>query len=102
MNDRPNAPPLDQVVLLDPTDERTPAARQRSARPESLEGRTIALLDISKPRGDVYLDRLEALFAERGIRVERLAKPTFTRPAPPALLQGLKGRVDLVVEGLAD
>ena len=33
----------------------------RAARLESLDGRTVGLLDISKPRGDVFLDRIEAV-----------------------------------------
>ena len=45
--------------VLDPTSERTPAERARLARPASLHGVTVGLLDISKPRGNVFLDRLE-------------------------------------------
>ena len=45
-------------VVLDPTSEARPARRERPARPRSLEGLTVGLLDISKPRGDVFLDRL--------------------------------------------
>ena len=48
-------------VLLDPTSERSPATRERLPRLEGLEGRTVALLDISKPRGDVFLDRVPPL-----------------------------------------
>ena len=62
-------------VLLDPTGERRPARRERVARPPSLEGRTVALLDISKARGDVFLDRLDELLTERGLRVVRFASP---------------------------
>ena len=72
-------------VVLDPTGERSPAARQRVERPASLQGRTVGLLDISKPRGDVFLDRLEALLRERGLHVERFRKPTFAKPAPAKL-----------------
>ena len=44
--------------------------------------RRVGLLDISKPRGNVFLDRLEELLDARGVDVERFAKPTFTKPAP--------------------
>ena len=44
------------TILLDPTSERVPAERIRAPRLESLEGRTIGLLDIAKARGDVFLD----------------------------------------------
>ena len=47
-------------TILDPTGERTLAERARLARPQSLDGLTVGLLDISKPRGNVFLDRIEA------------------------------------------
>ena len=68
--------------VLDPTNETTPAEIPRVDRPESLEGLTVGLLDISKPRGDRFLDRIEERLVERGLRVERFRKPTFTKPAP--------------------
>jgi hypothetical protein len=46
------------LEVLDPTGEQEPAARRRAARPESVEGRRVALLDISKARGNIFLDRL--------------------------------------------
>ena len=41
--------------------ERRPATRERVPRPDSLDGKVVGLLDISKPRGDVFLDRIEEL-----------------------------------------
>jgi hypothetical protein len=90
------------VELLDPTSERQPAVRQRSPRLPALEGATVALLDISKPRGDVFLDRLEELLAGRGVEVLRFRKPTFTKPAPVDLRHEISVRCDAVVEALAD
>ena len=89
-------------VVLDPTGERAPVARERVARVASLEGRSVALLDITKARGDVFLDRLEELLTERGLRVERFAKPTFTKPAPIDLRQEIAERCEMVIEALAD
>jgi hypothetical protein len=91
------------TILLDPTDERRPVARQITPRPAAISG-NVALLDISKPRGNVLLDRLEALLKERapGITVNRYAKPTFTKPAPDALRREIGGANDFVIEGLAD
>jgi len=51
-------------------------------RPAALHG-TVGLLDIRKPRGDVFLDRLETRLRERGVEVVRYAKPTFEALAPP-------------------
>ena len=89
-------------VLLDPTAERAPASRPRLGRPASLEGLTVGILDISKPRGDVFLDRLDERLAEQGVSVRRYAKPTFTRVAPTELSQQVAAECDIVVEGLAD
>ena len=90
------------TVLLDPTSERSPTLRPRLARPDSLDGLTIGLLDIAKARGDVFLDRLDERLAERGIAVKRYKKPTNTRPAPLPLQQQIATEVNLVVEGLSD
>ena len=89
-------------LLLDPTSELTPAQRERLPRLASLEGRRVGLLDISKPRGDVFLDRLEACLRECGAEVARYRKPTFTKPAPPDLRQEIAVHCDAVVEALAD
>ena len=88
--------------LLDPTAETAPQLRPRRERPKSLEGATIALLDINKPRGDEFLDRLEELLAARGLRVERFRKPRFSRIAPDELKQEIAARCAAVVEALAD
>lgn len=89
-------------VILDPTAEVTPTSRERLARPDRLDGLTVGLLDISKPRGDVFLDRLEALLSQRGVSVKRYMKPTVAKPAPLPLRQQMLGEVNLVIEGLAD
>ncbi len=93
---------MTRIELLDPTSEHQPAARQRVARPPTIEGLTVGLLDISKPRGDVFLDRLEGLLAARGVEVLRFRKPTFTKPAPADLRREIEVRCDAVVEALAD
>jgi hypothetical protein len=89
-------------VVLDPTGERSPATRARLPRLDALEGRTVGLLDISKARGDVFLDRVESLLGARGATVLRFRKPTFTKPAPIDLRQEIATRCDAVVEALAD
>lgn len=89
-------------LLLDPTDERSPTTRRRQPRLTQLAGHTVGLLDISKARGDVFLDRLGHLLVEHGAKVEHFRKPTFSRPAPLALRQEIAQRCDAVVEALAD
>ena len=88
--------------VLDPTAERTPDSRQLLPRPESLEGRTVGLLDISKARGDVFLDRLDALLQADGVRTVRYRKPTFAKPAPVDLRHEIATQCEVVIEALAD
>ena len=89
-------------VLLDPTNERATAQREPAPRPPGLDGLTVGLLDISKPRGNVFLDRLEGLLRERGVRVERFRKPTYAKPAPADLRREIAQRCQVIVEALAD
>jgi hypothetical protein len=89
-------------VLLDPTAETRPDTRERATRPDTLDGRTVGLLDIAKARGDVFLDRIEEHLTAHGLRVERFRKPTFTKPAPIDLRHEIATRCDVVIEALAD
>jgi hypothetical protein len=90
------------TTILDPTSERTVAERQRLDRPASLEGLTVGLLDISKPRGDVFLNRLEERLVGVGADVKRYRKPTFTKPAPVDLRHRISVECQVVIEALAD
>ena len=90
------------TTLLDPTSELQPPVRAKQVRPGSLEGRTVGILDISKARGDVFLDRLDERLSADGISVNRYRKPTFARVAPVALRQEISAEVDVMIEGLAD
>ena len=89
-------------LLLDPTGERSAAARPRAARSATLEGRRVGLVDIAKPRGDVFLDRLAEHLTAGGAIVVRLAKPTFTKPAPLDLRKQIAETCDVVIQALAD
>ena len=90
------------TTVLDPTSEATPATRQRPGRPESLAGLTVGLLDISKPRGNVFLDRVADRLTGLGAIVNRYTKPTFTKPAPVDLRHEIAIECDAVIEALAD
>lgn len=90
------------IRVLDPTAELLPAGRVRLPRPPGLDNLTVGLLDISKARGDVFLDRLEQRMRERGWNLRRYAKPTFTKPAPIDLRQEIAVQCDVVIEALAD
>jgi hypothetical protein len=87
---------------LDPTSERATITRTLAERPESLDGKVVGLLDIRKPRGNVFLDRLEVLLNEQGLRTMRFMKPTFAKVAPVDLRHEIATKCDVIVEALAD
>jgi hypothetical protein len=90
------------TMMRDPTAETAAEMRPRRAPPASLEGVTVALMDIGKMRGDEFIDRLEGLFRERGIATRRYKKPTNTRTAPIELLQKIAAECQVVVIALSD
>lgn len=90
------------VTILDPTGELKPASVALTERPASLDGKVIGLLDISKARGDVFLNRLAEHCVGRRWEVRRFAKPTFTKPAPADLRYEISQQCDVVIEALAD
>jgi len=91
------------ITLVNPMNEVAPEPVAAAPRLSRLQGRTIALLDISKPGGNVFLDRLERLLKERQgvMSVIREMKPTFAKPAPADLIETVR-RADAVIEALAD
>ena len=55
------------ISFRDPTAETASVLRERVAPLDTVKGKTIALMDIGKMRGDEFIDRLEQLCIERGI-----------------------------------
>ncbi len=89
-------------TVLDPTGGKVAQAVQSAARLTTLDGAVVGLLDISKPRGDRFLDQLEHRLVEAGASVKRYTKPTFTKPAPVDLRHEIATNCDAVIEALAD
>lgn len=91
------------VVLISPMNDAVAVAGAPAPRLDSLAGKTVALLDISKPGGNWLLDRFERELLCRfgAARVIREQKPTYTKPALPELLARLRG-ADALIEALAD
>ena len=93
------------IILVNPLDETPRAASKPAPRLNILAGKTIGLLDISKPGGSIFLDRLEHLLKEyHGVaQIVRAMKPTFTKPAPDAVIgKFVDAKCDAVIEALAD
>jgi hypothetical protein len=89
--------------IVNPMDETAVQVAEVAPRIAGLAGKTIGLLDISKPGGNIFLDRIEAkLRSEHRVAdVVRVMKPTFAKPAPVATIEKIR-HVDAVIEGLAD
>ena len=99
---RGRSPRVGASTVLDPTSERVIAHRTLLERPTSLNGKRVGLLNITKPRGDIFLDRLEERLVASGALVKRYSKPTFTKPAPVDLRHEISTQCEVVIEALAD
>ena len=91
------------VTIVHPGNENVPKAATPPPRLKSLAGKKIGLLDISKTGGSFFLDRLEEILCTKygAGAILRTRKPTFSKNAPPEVIEQLRG-MDAVVEGLAD
>lgn len=91
------------LTLINPMNESVIKAATPPARLQTLAGKKMGLLDISKPGGSIFLDRLEKILREQFqvSEIVRARKPTFTRNAPDPVIEHLRG-MDAVIEALAD
>ena len=87
---------------VSPFDERSRVAEPLAPRRGDLRGARVALLDITKRRGDEFLDRVEELLHAQGAETFRVVKEIFSKPAAPEIIRRIANRGDLAVEGLAD
>ena len=90
------------MEYVSPIDPRAAEPLERAQRPESLDGRRVVLLDITKNRGAEFLDRIEEHLRRRGAETFRISKEIFSRPASTEVIERVAIHGDLVVEGLAD
>ena len=90
--------------LYDPTASPTQDKIALASRVTDLNDKVIGMLDISKPKGVHFLDRIaERINADFQPRdIIRVMKPTFTRPAPEEVRKELEQQCDIVIEALAD
>ena len=90
------------MEYVSPIDESAREPEPLAPRVPRLDGQSVALLDISKRRGEEFLDRLEQRLRAAGARTSRFEKPTFARPAPQDLIEEIARDANIVVEALAD
>ena len=89
-------------LLRDPTAETASELRTRQMPLETFSGKTVALMDIGKMRGDEFIDRLEVLCSQRGIATRRYKKPTNTRVAPREMIKDIAENCQAVIIALSD
>ena len=90
--------------LYDPTAAPSSRTARLAERVPDLQGKVIGLLDISKAKGNFFLDRLAERITEQfqPREIIRRVKPTFARPAPEETRKELEQKCDLIIEALAD
>jgi hypothetical protein len=97
---------LNQLRTIDPTADPTAGMTSdvlaRAARPSSLAGKVVALLDNRKEQGELILKTLgEALCERYGVaRVVFRQKGHYSKPAPDALIDEMAKEAQLAVVGL--
>jgi hypothetical protein len=90
------------IEYVSPFDDRVTPDQPLAARPRSLSGLTVTLLDIRKNRGAEFLDRIEILLRDAGATTTRTTKEIFSKPAALDLLDDIASHSHAVVEALAD
>jgi len=89
--------------ILDPMGFGRPTTKSLAPRLTNLQGKTIGLLDIGFPNGNLFLDRVEELLKGRyGVaEVIRRAKPSPARPARKEVREELVSRCEAIIEALS-
>ena len=90
------------MEYVSPIDDRRAEPVPFARRPNTLEGRRVVLLDITKNRGRELLDRIEHHLRERGAETFRISKEIFSKPASSEVIERVAIHGDLAIEGLAD
>jgi len=86
-------------VVHDPRGGRVAAAPALAARPKSLAGLKLGVLDNTKEQADILLGRAAHLLAQDGAQPIYAQKPSFSRVAPPEVIEKL-AMCDIVITGL--
>ena len=91
------------LTIVHPGNESVPKAATPPARLKSLAGKKIGLLDISKPGGSFFLDRLEEILRTKYGAAEILrTQETDLCQERATADHRTTANMDAVVEGLAD
>ena len=89
--------------ILDPTISTAREDIPYVARPQSLEGLRIGLIDNTKQNSDAVLLRIAEHLRDRyGMTVETVVRKNQRAPLTEAQIGELKGRTDFVIAGVGD
>ncbi len=92
------------IELLDPTTEAATRSIAYVARPASLEGKRVALIDNTKFNSDRLLEKIgQLLRAEYGVAEARVwRKKNASVPAHPEIIEEVRKTSDVMVAGIGD
>jgi hypothetical protein len=86
-------------IVHDPRGTRVAASPVLAARPATLAGLRVGVLDNGKEQANVLLGRAAELLAADGTVATFARKPSFSRVAPPEVIDALS-MCDIVITGL--
>ena len=93
----------DGLPLVPPTPARVKHMLTGTARnPDEILGHRVALLDISKPNGNLLLDTIEKQLAKYDVTCTRYSKPAFAKPLPREMAERITATSDAAIIALAD
>ncbi len=92
------------MKLCSPAGHTLPLGLSAVARPRSLEGLRIGLLDNSKPPVDKMFAHIERQLRATvpGVEIYSVSKQVASQPADAKIMQGLRQNCDVVINALGD
>jgi len=92
------------IQIFDPTTETTARRIAYAARPESLAGRRIGLVDNTKHNSDQLLLKIAAILErDHGAKAHVIRRKKSAGSAPHAeIIEEYKANVDVVIAGVGD
>ena len=97
----PKAP---SITVMDPRAEPVPTEASMAARPDTLHGKVLGLLDNSKNNANELAKEIGELLQERFEikEVKVVSKPDASRPASAEIMEDLANGVDFAVVAVGD
>jgi len=93
-----------KIEMANPVGEQEESNLRLATRPNSLEGKTIGLLDNLKPNASVIVARAGKRLAERfpSLKFIVRSKPEQAIPVPEAIVREFREKCSFVINALAD